>query len=262
VPVLLSNRLYLLVAHQNKIVGRQNAINFIQSYGSLRNKGIAVRVNCPISTDWGLEEIETFLDQEIDAIIIPKVESEAVIELATEVMSRKSKIKPIWAMIETPKGVMNVDKIAMLESLEALVFGSNDLTNELNARHTREREPLLYSMSRVILAGRAYGKYVIDGVHMNLKDNDGFRESCIQGKSLGFDGKSLIHPDQVEDANKYFSPSTEEVEYAKKVLKAIEDAQLDENSLGVCVVDGKLVENLHVRQARRIHDIHEYLSSR
>jgi len=159
---------------------------------------------------------------------------------------------PLWAMIETAQGVINAEAIASSTSVTALVFGSNDLTKELKAKHTPSREPLLYAMSKTINAARAYNKYVIDGVHLDIQDDDGLIASCIQGRNLGFDGKSLIHPNQVEITNNYFSPSESEILLAERIVAAYTEAI--SQGKGVCTVDGKMVEYLHVCNAQYILD--------
>lgn len=167
---------------------------------------------------------------------------------------------PIWAMIETTQGVINVEAIASSLSVTALVFGANDLTKDLKAKHTPSREPLLYAMSKTINAGRAYNKYVIDGVHLDIQDNDGLRMSCIQGRNLGFDGKSLIHPNQIEITNECYSPSESEVLLAEKIVSAYTEAM--SKGKGVCTVDGKMVEYLHVCNAQYILDTAKLIRSR
>lgn len=167
---------------------------------------------------------------------------------------------PIWAMVETALGVINAEAIASSPSVTALVFGSNDLTKELKAKHTLTREPLLYAMSKTINAARAYNKYVIDGVHLDIQDNDGLRMSCVQGRNLGFDGKSLIHPSQVEITNECFSPSEAEILLAKRIVTAYDEAMA--SGKGVCTVDGKMVEYLHVCNAHYILDTTKLIRGR
>ncbi len=141
-----------------------------------------------------------------------------------------------------------------------MIFGSNDLTKDIKGRQIADREPLIYSMSRVIIAARATDKAVIDGVHLNVADSEGLRQTCIQGRNLGFDGKSLIHPSQIDIANEVFSPSEEDILHARKVIAAYEAAQ--QEGRAVCVVDGKLVEGLHVEQAAEILSIADVIAGR
>ena len=168
-----------------------------------------------------------------NAILLPKCEtSEAIDNIVNDYNIDSNKIK-IWSMIETARGVIQSDKIASNQHLECLVFGANDYTKDIKARHTLSREPLLYSMSKCVLSARAFNKYVIDGVHMELGDEEGLIQSCKQGLNLGFDGKSLIHPNQIEATNKEFSPTLEEIEKAKKIVKAFEENLLKSVILGI-----------------------------
>jgi len=157
----------------------------------------------------------------------------------------------IWCMIETPLGVLNVQDIAGgSRRLACLVMGTSDLTKDLHALHTAVREPMLTSLSLCLLAARAYGLTILDGVYLDLKNDEGFRTACRQGLELGFDGKTLIHPRQVEPCNEVFAPSPEEVEQAHRIIEAHAAAQKE--GKGVVVVDGRLIENLHVENARRL----------
>jgi citrate lyase subunit beta/citryl-CoA lyase len=249
-----------------KLEARENAVKFLSS-PLRKNRQIAVRVNCPKTSIWGTDDIQQiFKSQPPDALIIPKVEDQSVVELLKKLrQDLKAPEIPIWCMIETPKGVQNVDTIAQVDGVEALVFGLNDMTKELKAKHTPSREPLLYSMSRCIIAARAAGKQVIDGVHLDLNDEPGLIRSCIQGRELGFDGKSLIHPNQITATNAHFSPTAAELELAYKFVKAYETARAEGKA--IAVVDNKMVEELHVIQAqqliedhKRIQELEEFLA--
>ena len=224
----------------------------------------AVRVNCPVSTQWGAKDLEVVSRLPfVDAIVLPKVESLESIQIALSLMGGQNRSNiPIWAMIETAKGVLNCSSIAAQPQLECLVFGSNDLTKDLKAKHTLSREPLLFSMSQCILAARAHGKRVLDGVHIDINDLDGLRQTATQARGLGFDGKSLIHPQQIDIVNECFSPSREEVQHARDIIDAWDSRSRSNTSAadagdkgGVIVVNGQLVEDLHVEQARLV--LHE-----
>ncbi len=167
---------------------------------------------------------------------------------------------PIWAMIETAKGVQNCDEIARNQHIDALILGSNDLSKELGARQVPSRLPLVYSISKLVLAARCENKFAIDGVFMNIKNTEELAESCKQGRDFGFHGKSLIHPNQIESANISFSPSEEEIKLSKEILTAFEEAQ--KNGKGVCVVRDKLVEHLHVIEAQTILDMDRQIRGR
>ncbi|KAM3571242.1 hypothetical protein VYU27_006729 [Nannochloropsis oceanica] len=160
----------------------------------------------------------------------------------------------IWAMIETPAAVMNIKEISQsanfVPRLEALMIGTSDLTNELHALHHPDRTPLIYSLSSCVVAARAFKLRVIDGVHLNLNDPEGFAAACAQGRALGFDGKSLIHPKTVAAANKAFGPRPDELAHAERLLQAWRDAQA--HGEGLAVVDGQLIEMLHVEEAHRL----------
>jgi citrate lyase subunit beta/citryl-CoA lyase len=194
----------------------------------------------------------------LQAIVLPKINDRFSLDtilLRSPSMTSAS----VWAMIETAKGVIKVEEIASHPSVTALVFGSNDLTQDIRAYHTNSREPLLYSMSRTILAARAHHKRVFDGVHLDVNDNDGLAVACMQARSLGFDGKTLIHPNQVAVANKCFLPTNEEVAYSRRVVSAFEDARAQGKS--VCAVDGRLVEGMHVERALEVIETDDYVKS-
>ncbi|KAJ1442346.1 citryl-CoA lyase [Ochromonadaceae sp. CCMP2298] len=241
------------VAPDNKILARSTVDQFLRSLEDRKNSPVhIVRVNCPFTTEWGEGDLKMLAGiQNVDAVILPKVEDEIGFDLINSILAENStrqKPLPIWAMIETARGVLNAAAIARSSSVECLVFGSNDLTKDLRAKHTPCRQPLLYAMSHVILAARAEGKLVLDGVHIELNDPEGLRVSSEQGRNLGFDGKTLIHPSQVAIANAAFAPSVWEVEAARRVVAGWAEAVAD--GRGVCVVDGRMVEALHVEQAR------------
>ena len=160
----------------------------------------------------------------------------------------------LWAMIETPEAIFNVREIATAsDRLAVLVMGTNDLVKELNAEHVPGRAPLLTSLSLSLLAARAAGVAILDGVYNDVKDTDGFLAECRQGREMGFDGKTLIHPGQVEGANSAFAPSSEAVEDARGILQAWEDGA----GTGVVTYNGRMIENLHVESAQRTLSLHE-----
>ena len=154
-------------------------------------------------------------------------------------------------MIETPLGILAAREIAAASPrLAALVLGTSDLTKELHAVATRDRLPLITSLGLAMLAARAYGLAILDGVHLDLSDDEGFALSCRQGRELGFDGKTLIHPKQIAPANLAYAPSPEEIEWSRRVIAA--HAEAAAAGKGVVLVDGKLIEGLHVENARRL----------
>ncbi len=157
----------------------------------------------------------------------------------------------VWCMIETPLGVLAAREIAAASPrLAALVLGTSDLTKELQALTTRDRLPLITSLGLVMLAARAFGLAILDGVYLDLSDEEGFALSCRQGRELGFDGKTLIHPKQIAPANLAYAPSTEEIKWSRQVIAA--HAEAGATGKGVALVDGKLIEGLHVEIARRL----------
>jgi len=211
-----------------------------------------VRIN-GLNTQWGLDDLKAFADTKADAILLPKVESASQIR---EVASLLKQFNPastmkIWAMIETPLAIFKLPEIASSHPmLEALVLGTSDLVKDLHARHTPSRVESQTALSLSVLAARAHQLCVLDGVHLSLDDEDGLRQSCIQGRDMGFDGKTLIHPSQIAFANQIFGPSPEEIDEARQRITAYEAAI--SSGAGIAVLNGKLVEELHIQDAKRI----------
>jgi len=211
-----------------------------------------VRIN-GLNTQWGLDDLKAFADTKADAILLPKVESASQIR---EVASLLKQFNPasamkIWAMIETPLAIFKLPEIASSHPmLEALVLGTSDLVKDLHARHTPNRVESQTALSLSVLAARAHQLCVLDGVHLSLDDEGGLRQSCIQGRDMGFDGKTLIHPSQIAFANQIFGPSPEEIDEARQRITAYEAAI--SSGAGIAVLNGKLVEELHIQDAKRI----------
>ena len=199
-----------------------------------------VRVN-GLDTAWGHEDVLSVVDA--DAVLLPKVNSAADVDAIAALTTL-----PIWAMMETPLGILNAAEIAAHHRLEGMVMGTNDLAKDLNTRHRPDREPLLTSLQMCLLAARAHGVTIVDGVYNAFKDNAGLKVECDQGRDMGFEGKTLIHPAQLEVANAAFAPSEAEIDLSKRQIEAFEQAERD--GQGVAVVDGKIVENLHIVTAR------------
>mgnify|MGYP006269850607 FL=1 len=211
-----------------------------------------VRIN-GLNTTWGLDDLKTFAKSKADAIVLPKVESaEQVQEVATLLKQMNAPASmTIWAMIETPMAIFRLQEIAGSHPLlEALVLGTSDLVKDLHARHTPNRVETQTALSLSVLAARAYGLCVLDGVHLSLDDEAGFKQSCIQGRDMGFDGKTLIHPNQIALANEIFGPSVAEVAEAQDRIAAYEAAI--KSGAGIAVLNGKLIEELHIQDAKRI----------
>lgn len=204
-----------------------------------------VRIN-GLDTEWGHDDAKAARDMECDAVLLPKVGSPADVDALAAITGDK----PVWAMMETPIGMLNVHAIAAHPLIAGFVLGTNDLAKELNTRFRADREPLLTGLGLCLLAARAEGVIVIDGVYNAFKDEAGLEVECVQGRDMGFDGKSLIHPAQVEIANRAFAPSPEEIELARRQIAAFEETEA--SGQGVAVVDGRIVENLHVATAREL----------
>jgi citrate lyase subunit beta/citryl-CoA lyase len=220
--------------------------------GGYGGRELIIRVN-GLDTPWGRDDVAAAAKAGPDAILLPKVErAEQVSELEALMLQHGAPAKTsIECMMETPLGILNAKEIAgASRRIACLVLGTSDLTKDLHARHTRERFPMLTSLALCLLAARAYGLSILDGVYLDLNDAEGFKASCMQGLELGFDGKTLIHPSQVEPCNEVFSPSVAELEQARKIIAAHEQAEKE--GKGVVLVDGKLVENLHVENAKRL----------
>ena len=187
----------------------------------------------------------------IDAVLLPKVESPVQVGRAVGLLDAAGAPADLalWCMLETPLGILEAPAIAAaVPRLATLVAGTSDLTKDLRARHTRDRAPLVTALGLIVLAARAHGLAALDGVHLDLADADGFAFACRQGRELGFDGKTLIHPNQIAPANLAFAPSAEEVAWSRRVIAAHAAAAAEGN--GVVLLDGRLVENLHVEDAR------------
>lgn len=202
-----------------------------------------VRIN-GLDTEWGQGDAEALAGADVDAVLLPKVNGAADLDKLAKFVPDL----PFWAMMETPLGVLNAAEIAAHPRLEGFVLGTNDLAKDLNTRFRADREPLMTSLQLCLLAARAHGVIAIDGVYNAFKDDDGLAAECAQGRDIGFDGKTLIHPAQVAITNAAFAPSHEEVDLARRQIIAFEEAEAA--GQGVAVVDGKIVENLHIVTAR------------
>lgn len=235
------------VAPETKVMARQRigaALAQPQGYGYRER---IVRINA-LATPWGQDDLAWLAGQDIDGMLLPKVESAAAVQQARRAMQAAGcrADLPLWAMLETPLGILRADAIAE-QGVAALVAGTSDLAKALDAQPGTDRQPLLFALSQIVLAARAWGCAALDGVHGDLEDDDGLAHVCRQGRALGFDGKTLIHPRQLAAANAAFSPSGADVAAARKRVAAWAQAQAQ--GLGVVVVDGVLVERLHVDAA-------------
>ncbi len=213
---------------------------------------LLIRVN-GLDTQWGEADIARASKAGPDAILVPKVERPEDIHRVVSLMdaSGAPERTRVWAMMETPRGMLNAGIIAAAHPrLQGFVIGTNDLVKDLGAAHTPDRLPLIASLSLCLLAARAEGLVCVDGVHNAFQDKEGLRAVCVQGRDMGMDGKSLIHPDQVSIANEVFAPSAEDLALATAQVEAFEEAEA--RGEGVAVLNGRIVENLHVASARRL----------
>lgn len=221
--------------------------------GGYGHRELMVRINA-LSTEWGTSDIEAIcaFDTPPDAVLIPKIDqaSDVVDAINAFESSGITSDVDIWIMAETPLCILNIAEIAAAHPrLKGLVMGTSDLSKDTGVRHTRDRLGFITALNMCVYAARANGLEIIDGVQLELDNEELLRYSCEQGRDLGFDGKSLIHPKQIEAANAVFAPSEAEVETANTIIAAFEEAQAA--GKGVVVVNGRLVENLHVEEAKR-----------
>ena len=229
------------VAPEEKVAARATLAEALTtSYG---NRVRIVRINS-LDTEWGVEDAKAAAAMDCDAILLPKVDSPAQLDALAEITD-----KPLWAMMETPMGMLNAKDIAAHPRLQGMVMGTNDLAKELNARFRADRLPMITGLGLCVLAAKAFGKVVVDGVYNAFKDDAGLKAECEQGRDMGMDGKTLIHPAQVEITNAAFAPDEKEIDLARRQIEAFEEAKAA--GQGVAVVDGKIVENLHVETAKK-----------
>lgn len=220
--------------------------------GGYGSREIGVRTNA-FDTVWGDDDVVAVAGMACHAVVLPKVETKEMVLHAVDILEKSGAPDDlaIWCMMETPLGILNAKEIAFAHPrVGCLVMGTSDLAKDLKCRHTPDRLPFLYSLEACVLAARAAGIAILDGVHLDLTDDEGFRASCEQGRDLGMDGKTLIHPKTIEAANEVFAPSAEEVSWAQKIIDA--HAEAAASGKGLVVVDGKLIENLHVEEAKRL----------
>lgn len=238
------------VAPDAKEAARANVVAAAQSraYGK---REIAIRCN-GLATPWGKADAAAIATSGADAILVPKVESAADVAAVVALLDAAGApaSMAVWAMVETPRAILRAEEIAGSHPrLTLFVMGTNDLVKDMRARHTPMRLPMIAALGIGMLAARAYGLTILDGVYNDIQDTEGFRAVCQQGLEMGFDGKTLIHPSQVEPCNEVFAPSAAELEMAGKIVAAFKTAQAE--GKGVVTVDGRMIENLHVEQAER-----------
>jgi citrate lyase subunit beta/citryl-CoA lyase len=246
------------VAPDAKPAAREAACAAARS-GAYGKRELAIRVN-GADTEWHAADLAAACAAGPDAIVVPKVDSaDAVLELVDAMAQHDAPAHTkLWAMLETPYAVLHAEEIAAAaDRLTVLVMGTNDLVKELYAEHVPGRAPILTALSTSLLAARAAGKVILDGVYNDVKDTDGFLAECRQGRELGFDGKTLIHPGQVAGANEAFAPSEQAVDDARGILQAWEEGR----GTGVVTYNGRMIENLHVESARRTLSINDAITA-
>jgi citrate lyase subunit beta/citryl-CoA lyase len=213
---------------------------------------VTIRVN-GLDTQWHSDDLRAVAAAGPAAVVVPKIGSAAdvhAVEKALEAGGAPDHTT-IWAMVETPAAMFRAQEIAASSArLSVLVMGTNDLAKELHAEHVPGRAPLLTGLGLALLAARAEGKVILDGVYNDVKNLEGFEAECVQGRELGFDGKTLIHPGQVEPCNRVFAPTPAQISESRAVLEAWEEALAA--GKGVATVNGRMIENLHVENARRV----------
>lgn len=239
------------VAPDSKVTARNQVIETV-GVGGYGKREILIRTN-GLNTPWGYDDLAAVAAVGADAVLLPKVESAEMVRQAESVLVAHGAAAElaIWCMMETPRAMLHAEEIADASPrLGGLVMGTSDLAKDLQAQHTAMRLPLITSLGLCMLAARAAQIAILDGVFLDLNDLEGFVDSCRQGAELGFDGKTLIHPKQLAAANEVFAPSDEEVSLSRQIIEAYAEAEAQ--GRGVVVVDGKLIEKLHVDHAKRV----------
>ena len=247
------------VSPENKELARDQACAAASSseYG---HRELTIRCN-GLDTPWGIDDVLAAAAAAPAAVVIPKVDGPDYLDHVSALLDEGGAPAStrIWAMVETPSGILKVDQIAGHERIAVMVMGTNDMAKELRATITPDRHALLPYLAKCLLSARAADIGILDGVYNDIKDDTGFSSVCLQGAQMGFDGKTLIHPNQVAPTNKIFSPSMDELDFHRQVIEEFEAAEKD--GRGVLTVNGKMIENLHVDEARRALAIAEAIAA-
>ena len=250
------------VAPEAKAEARDTVTAAVKS-GGYGPREVIIRIN-GLDTEWGLDDMAAAVAAGPDAILAPKVIDGGDVERLSDAMTRAGagdEVK-LWVMIEMPMALINIDDIASAAGrtrLSAFVMGTNDLAKELRARPTPERVAFQWALSQTVNAARAYGIIAIDGVYNAIGDEAGLKAECEQGANMGFDGKTLIHPSQIETCNNVFAPDPADVDQARAVIEAF--AEPENAGKGVIKVNGKMTELLHLEEARRLVAVQEAIDS-
>lgn len=249
------------VAPDAKIAARERVCAAAAS-GDYGYREVTIRVN-GIGTEWHDDDLRAAATSGAHAVVVPKVESAEQVHALDRALADAGAPDGLrlWVMLETPRAILRAAEVAgASDRVAVLVMGTNDLVAELHALHVPGRAPLLPALAQCVLAARACGRVILDGVYNDVRDGDGFAAECRQGRELGFDGKTLIHPSQVDPCNTAFAPSEDEVAQARTVIEAFDAAQA--KGRGVATVDGKMIENLHVADGRRVLALAEAITPR
>ena len=248
------------VAPDAKELARAQACEAVRS-GEYGGRELTIRCN-GLDTPWGEADLRAAATAGPAAVVIPKVSGAAHLAEVVAVLDDAGAPPEltVWAMVETPTAILDVRDIAGFDRVSVLVMGTNDLAKELRAALVPGRAPLVPHLASALLAAREVGVVILDGVYNDVKDLEGFEAECLQGAQLGFDGKTLIHPTQVEIANRVWAPDAAEIEHAQRVIEAFEQAERE--GKGVVTVDGRMIENLHVDNARRTLATAEAIAAR
>jgi len=238
------------VAPDAKPAARANAVAAAKS-GAYGHREVTIRCN-GLDTQWGADDIAAAAKSGASAVVIPKIADTKQLDAVSQHLTAAGAPADmkIWAMVETPTAIFNARAIAAHPRVAVLIMGTNDLAKELRATQVRGRSPLVPHLATALLAAREADKIILDGVFNDVKDLDAFRAECEQGMQMGFDGKTLIHPGQVDICNEVWAPTDADVDYARRVIAAFDEAQAE--GRGVITVDGRMIENLHVDNARRV----------
>jgi citrate lyase subunit beta/citryl-CoA lyase len=233
-----------------KLESRRNVCEAVLAGGYGRRE-VVVRVN-DLDSPWGREDVQAVAGTGVDAVLFPNIESKADVQEAIELLDASGgRHLPVMLMIESPLGVLRAEEIASASNrIACIVMATSDLLNQLHGRRTPDRAALNYSLSHVLLAGRAYDRSVVDGISTDLKDMQSFEYGCRLARDLGFDGKSLVHPFQLPYCNDAFTPKPHDLAAALEVIEALDRAHGE--GRGTVVVNGRLVEGHHVKAARRL----------
>jgi citrate lyase subunit beta/citryl-CoA lyase len=249
------------VAPDAKERARAQACDAVRSRG-YGYREIAVRIN-GLDTPWGHDDLKAAAAAAPDAILVPKIDGASMVRQIDSLLvsSGAPETTRLWAMLETPRGLLHAEEIAGASArLEVLVMGTNDIAKELKAAHRSGRGPLLTSLGLCLLAARAHGLVIVDGVYNDIQNLEDFDKECRQGAQMGFDGKTLIHPSQIGPCNTVFSPTAQDVENARRIIAAFEEAVAQGKY--VATVDGRMIEHLHVENAKHVVAVADAVAAR